>query len=126
MIRSEIARPSAGTPESRQITSTALLSSSPPRASCSAICTSACALASPRSSQLPSIAWVAQWALPKRIVALAGPFCAWSVSRMLSRISGISRTGSPSSSTRLTKMMTSRARMLAIIRISAMSTVDSA
>jgi hypothetical protein len=59
-------------------------------------------------------------------VASAGPFCAWSVSRMLSRISGISRTGSPSSSTRLTKMMTSRARMLAIIRISAMSTVDSA
>jgi hypothetical protein len=35
-------------------------------------------------------------------------------------------TGSPSSSMRLTKMMTSRARMLAIIRISAMSTVDSA
>jgi hypothetical protein len=88
MIRSEIARPSAGRPESRQMTSTALLSSSPPRASCSAIATSALALASPSSSQSPASAFVAQWALPNRIVASAGPFWAFSVSRMDSRIWG--------------------------------------
>ena len=75
---------------------------------------------------VPCSALSAQKAEPKTIWASVGPPCAFSVARMLSRISGICVAGSESSSTRLTKITTSRERMFAISRISAMSTVLSA
>ena len=68
----------------------------------------------------------AQRALPKMTSASAGPSCRSSVSEILRAIIGISLAGSDSSSTRFTKIMTSRDRTCVINRISARSAEDKA